>query len=174
MTDKEGLALGAELPEQGACYRHFKGKIYRVLAIARHTETLEELVVYEGLYGDHPVYARPLPMFAGRVDKEKYPDAGQEYRFERILEENVLQEKDEKKTEGQWISQMLSEFLELDSNKEKLEFLQKHRTEITGKELEAIAQSLDFAENSTDDSMRLLDIEKYLRVLIKYEGRRPY
>jgi len=47
----------------GEVYEHYSGKQYRVLAIARHSETLEEMVVYEALYGDQNVWTRPLDMF---------------------------------------------------------------------------------------------------------------
>lgn len=49
-------------------YRHFKGKEYEVLGIARHSETLEELVVYRQLYGDSGLWLRPLSMFIERVE----------------------------------------------------------------------------------------------------------
>lgn len=75
-------------------YHHFKGNIYRVLGLAKHTETNETLVIYRccdlnisnGIeeYGD--TYARPIEMFLSEVDREKYPDSVQDYRFELIEE----------------------------------------------------------------------------------------
>ena len=65
----------------GGYYRHFKGTLYRVLALARHTETDEELVVYQAVDGG-TVYARPKAMFLSPVDKEKYPSIAAKYRFE--------------------------------------------------------------------------------------------
>ena len=66
----------------GQVYRHFKGDYYLVEALARDSETNEPCVIYRKLYGDGGLWLRPLEMFLSRVDREKYPDAPQEYRFE--------------------------------------------------------------------------------------------
>jgi hypothetical protein len=49
-------------------YRHYKGREYTVLGVARHSETLEDLVVYRQEYGDHGLWVRPATMFTEMVD----------------------------------------------------------------------------------------------------------
>lgn len=68
----------------GQVYRHFKGNLYRVIAIAYDSETNKKVVVYEALYGDNKIWVRDYLMFTSLVDKKKYPLSDQEYRFELV------------------------------------------------------------------------------------------
>lgn len=82
----------------GDIVKHFKREwepqestkyLYKVLAVAEHTETGEMLVVYQALYAPFKICARPYEMFMGEVDREKYPQVKQRYRFEGLeTEEN--------------------------------------------------------------------------------------
>ncbi|GMO15224.1 MAG: hypothetical protein Ta2E_06000 [Mycoplasmoidaceae bacterium] len=63
-------------------YKHFKDDYYIVEDIAIDSETQKEIVVYRQLYGDNKLFVRPLKMFLSKVDKKKYPNVKQTYRFE--------------------------------------------------------------------------------------------
>lgn len=63
-------------------YRHFKGDYYIVEDTGMHSETQETMVIYRHLYGDGSLCIRPIDSFLSEVDKEKYPEVKQKYRFE--------------------------------------------------------------------------------------------
>ena len=87
--------------EAGMVVKHFKREtvtdknssqyLYLILGFAEHTETKEKLVIYQALYGEGEIYARPYDMFMGKVDKEKYPNIKQEYRLDEASEEEWKQ-----------------------------------------------------------------------------------
>ena len=89
----------------GKRYRHFKGHEYVVVCIARDTEDkdIREMVVYQDLHDANKIWVRPLAMFKEKVDKDKYPDVEQTYRFEEIVDMEVpvsLSEIDSKSSDG--------------------------------------------------------------------------
>ncbi len=70
-------------------YRHFKGDLYLVTDIAINTENDEKMVVYRALYGDYTLYTRPYEIFVSEVDKDKYPNIKQKYKYEEVKIESV-------------------------------------------------------------------------------------
>ena len=87
--------MNREEPRKSEIWRHFKGGYYKIVCIGHHSETGEKMVVYVKV---NPVYEinddiyvaadepciRPLEMFMSEVDRVKYPNATQEFRFERV------------------------------------------------------------------------------------------
>lgn len=143
-------------PKKGEIYRHFKGNLYEVIALAMHTETEETMVVYQEVDGEK-TYVRPLDMFVSLVDKEKYPDASQTYRFELWDGKTTLS---------------IIDFLELSSSTEKIKYLEGCKEDITEDFISLVAQSMDFVENEGTIEERYRALLQYLKTVERYEGRR--
>ena len=141
------------IPKRGEIYRHFKGNLYEIVIIARDSETLEEKVVYKSVETDS-AYVRSLSMFMEPVNRDKYPNVEQTYRFELVETDIVM------------------EYLDLDTGEEKIRYLLRVKEDITGEFLQIVAQSLDFTENEGSIEERYEDILKYLRTLAKFECAR--
>lgn len=115
-------------PCENEVYRHFKGNLYQIVTLAKHSETGEEMVVYRALYEDGGVYVRPLEMFMSEVDKNKYPEAAQQYRFEKI---------------DTSIDPGLMEFLDAETYEERIKILAHLHPRITDSMINTMAVSLD-------------------------------
>lgn len=74
-------------PKPYEIYEHFKGNRYQIITMAQHSETEEDMVVYQALYGEYKMYVRPLSLFMGMVDEKKYPEKKGQYRFQKVTEE---------------------------------------------------------------------------------------
>lgn len=80
------MAENRQTPVAGQIYKHFKGNLYKVLAVAVHTETEEKLVVYQSVDNPDRVFARPLEMFMSDIDRFRYPLIRAKYRFTLVSE----------------------------------------------------------------------------------------
>ena len=134
-------------PKIGSVDRHFKGNLYEVKAIALHSETGEKMVVYQALYGDGDTYVRPYDSFVSKVDRIKYPDADQEYRFE-----------EQKAQDSPDIDPMVMQFLETEDFEEKFTILGGLHHRITKDQISIMAMSLDVTieDSEIEDMYRQL------------------
>lgn len=162
----------------GQFYRHFKGGLYQIVTTAEHTETGEQLVIYQALYGTYGIYARPYTMFISEVDREKYPDAAQTYRFEQVTlgQDKVPQpqpdkapqpEEKEGVTEDGEVNPILLEFLDADTMEKKIHILTFYRNRMDESLLNSIAISLDLVvekkgmQEMYDEIMTCLSMRKH-------------
>ena len=182
------------LVQPGQFYKHFKDKLYQILAVARHSETGEKMVVYQALYGDYGVYVRPYDMFVSEVDREKYPQAAQKYRFELItledsgnndfkpektektesveVKDEVIESVCEPDPELEGVNPDLLAFLELDTLAEKLEMLRDLRKKMDDRLLDSIAASLDIVVNDGPLPQRYQEVLNCLETMKHFECSR--
>lgn len=170
---------------QGQFYRHFKDRLYQIVAVAEHSETGEQMVVYQALYGDYRVYVRPYDMFVSEVDHKKYPEVKQKYRFERVefsaakAEEQlpakeepaaVLSEPDSEEASG--VNPILLEFLEADTLEEKMHIMIFRRNQMDDELLNSIAISLDLVVEKETVQQKYDEIMNCLSMMKKFECNR--
>ncbi len=150
-----------DLPKAGEKYRHFKGGEYEIVSLAVGSEDGDSQVVYRALYEPYTVYVRPLSMFMESVDRVKYPDVEQEYRFIKIEKETVL------KTDAR-----LMAFLEAEGYQEKINVLKNLEEQLDEEVLIAMGASMDIEIEETN----VIDMyENLLKCIITrqtYEGTR--
>lgn len=189
-------------PKPNEIYRHFKGKLYRIITLATHSETRETMVVYQALYGDYQAYVRELSMFMSEVDSQKYPEIQQRYRFELIPQivvntvnttiETAAQDADkriqvqeakqEKATAKQQEAQSASEesdmdpvliqFLDAKTYHERLNLLAVLHPRITDEMITTMAVVLDLEVNEGDVEERYAALKNCLLMMEKYECSR--
>lgn len=189
------------IPKPHEIYKHFKGNLYQITAVAEHTETGEQLVIYQALYGDFRTYARPLSMFVGRIDREKYPDAEQEFRFElqgpdaerqraesQSPEEGAVGRREDRRavpekpdgpeeksenSEGELsLDPMLLEFLDADGYEERLNILAGLHHRITDEMITTMAIACDVEIGGGDTEERYEALKSCLVTLERYECNR--
>lgn len=179
-------------PVAGEIYKHFKDKYYQIIGIAKHSETKEKMVVYQGLYDDFSLYVRPYEMFMSKVDNVKYPDVLQEYRFEKvgnigngfkiesksastINKENAEKSVDEKNcVEEDTVSEEtpnpdLMAFLDARTYQEKRQLLISMRPRMTDRLINDIAMSLDVTVEDGDIERRFKSLLYCVSKLDEYE-----
>ena len=145
------------IPVEGEIYHHFKGNEYQIIAVAEHSEDGSQMVVYKALYGEGKCYVRPLDMFMEEIDKEKYPDATQTYRFEKVEYQ---------------VSPQVMAYLEADTYKEKLDIVLRLKDIITEDMISTMAMAHDISICEGDVQKKYESLCSALQMLAKYDGQR--
>ncbi len=168
----------AFIPRPQEIYKHFKGNLYQIVAIAEHSETGEQLVVYQALYGDFRTYARPLSMFVSKVDRSKYPDVTQEFRFALQGPESHRQLEEEETADVEPVEEELAidplvlEFLDADSYEQRLNILAALHHRITDEMITTMAIACDIEVGEGETEERYEALKSCLLTLEKYECNR--
>lgn len=176
------------IPKPHEIYKHFKGNLYQIVAIAEHSETGESLVIYQAMYGDFKIYARPIEMFISPVDKVKYPDVTQQFRFELQGADSERQRVDLEPTEAVSVQDTVAnvevveeepnldplvlEFLDADTYEQRLNILAGLHHRITDEMITTMAIVCDVEVEDGDTEERYISLRNCLLTLEKYECNR--
>lgn len=161
------------VPRPGEFYRHFKDRLYQIVALAEHSETGETLVIYQALYGDFRTYARPLVMFSSEVDRLKYPDAAQRYRFEQVVgagQSVDIVDIRENEEESALLNPSLLSFIEAETYEGRLEALHHMRGKVSQDDLGMIYVALDMKKVEGSVDAQLDAVEQILSMQRHYDG----
>jgi hypothetical protein len=158
------------------------------VTVAIHSETGEKLVIYQKLYDDYKVYARPYDMFVSEVDHIKYPEVTQKYRFELVVEgtlvsneslveQNISEDNlednlddDSEETFGEeGADPRLLEFLDADTFEEKKQLLISMRNQITDRLIDDMAASIDVTVEAGDIEERYHSLMTCINTRAKFE-----
>lgn len=144
------------IPQAHEIYKHFKGNLYQIVAIAEHSESGEQMVVYQALYGDFKIYVRPLEMFIGKVDKVKYPEVMQEFRFE-LQGDNASRQAERKAT-----TQVADTVMQQATTKTTVATVHREDKELQPKQTEPCAEEYTEEELALDPLvLEFLDADSY-------------
>ena len=170
----------------GEFYRHFKNKLYQIVAVARHSETGESMVVYQALYGDYGVYVRPYDMFTSEVDHEKYPEVTQQWRFERVVpEQNAAGmaagcgqaaagngQNSRRYYADRTPDPAFLQFLDTEDFDLRMECLKALEERVTQQELDSIYLVLDMKPEQGSLQEQLYAVRRFLTMQKRYDGSR--
>lgn len=164
-------------PRPGELYLHFKQKMYQIITVAKHSETGENLVIYQALYGDFKTYARPLEMFISKVDKEKYPNVEQQYRFqmtERSEAENfaAVTLGTTQTKEPVTMEEKMAALFDAETVDEKYKILLTMEDGITDRMINNVAVVLDLVIEDGPVEKRFEELKNCMRTMKKYESAR--
>ena len=185
-------------PKPQEMYRHFKGNIYQIRCLAKHSETEEMMVVYQAMYDTFQIYVRPLAMFMEEVDRVEYPDAKQQYRFELLRNQDDIPApaQEESSSQGEvpaqpepsssqgistqtaeldeqvHIDPLVMEFLDADTYEQRLNILAALRDRVTDDMINTMAVAVDLEIKDGDIEARYEELKNCLLTFEKYECNR--
>lgn len=171
-------------PKSQELYRHFKGNVYQIRCLAKHSETGEMMVVYQAMYDTFEIYVRPLSMFMDEVDHVKYPDVKQKYRFELLQEmddNREVQLPEERKSEAVAVAESDEElnidpqvvaFLDAGSYEQRLNILYSLHSRLTDEMINTMAVAVDLEIKEGDIEERYEELRNCLLTFEKYECNR--